>query len=407
MQPEGTTQNTTRSSGGCTACPSQCASDEDAGFELTSAFQRFSQRNDIFSRSFWDDSVPREQFYDSYRKPLEEWRHVDGYQQKDFALRNAGWHVADLFAERLEHEDRREGFLDYLTAHRDGPEHPADVGSPEENAADIKQAAKVFGADLVGVTFLDERWVYTHKYSREHENETTRDLPEGLTSAIVVCHEMPHDLLQTVPSALSGTATGVGYSRDVVTLLALAQYVRNLGYRAYASMNDTALSIPLAIKAGLGEYGRHGMLITRDFGPRVRIGKVFTDLPLAHDRPRPFGVREFCERCRKCSDACPPRAIANGPPSETVHNRSNLQGVSKWTTDAEKCFKFWVKQVTDCSICVRVCPYNRNYPRWLLRLRTRLMGTFLRTFVLWLDDRLGHGERVAPRSWWARAKSAG
>jgi len=30
---------------------------------------------------------------------------VDGYHQKDFALRNAGWHVADLFAERLETEN--------------------------------------------------------------------------------------------------------------------------------------------------------------------------------------------------------------------------------------------------------------------------------------------------------------
>ena len=64
------------------------------------------------------------------------------------------------------------------------------------------------------------------------------------------------------------TATGVGYSRDVTTLLALAQYIRNLGYQAYASMNDTALSIPMAIQAGLGEYGRHGLLITKEFGPR-------------------------------------------------------------------------------------------------------------------------------------------
>ncbi|GIS71288.1 MAG: hypothetical protein CM1200mP10_08650 [Candidatus Neomarinimicrobiota bacterium] len=98
-------------------------------------------------------------------------------------------------------------------------------------------------------------------------------------------------LLRTVPSALSGTATGVGYSRDVTTLLALAQYIRNLGYQAYASMNDTALSIPMAIQAGLGEYGRHGLLITKEFGPRVRIGKIFTDLPLAHDKPIQFGVK--------------------------------------------------------------------------------------------------------------------
>lgn len=50
-------------------------------------------------------------------------------------------------------------------------------------------------------------------------------------------------------------------------------------------MNDTALAIPYAIKAGLGEYGRHGLLITPEYGPRVRIGKIFTDMPLAHDVP--------------------------------------------------------------------------------------------------------------------------
>ena len=43
-------------------------------------------------------------------------------------------------------------------------------------------------------------------------------------------------------------------------------------------------------KAGLGEYGRLGLLITPEFGPRVRIGKIFTDLPLSHDEPRSFVV---------------------------------------------------------------------------------------------------------------------
>jgi len=380
------------------------ATDRDADFRVSERFRRFNQKDVIFSRSWWDPSVrspETDRFYESYRRPLKEWRHVDGYDQKDFALRNAGWHVADLFAERLEAENRREGFLDYLTAHRGGASERREVEDPEEMAREIKKVAKLFGADLVGITYYDERWVYSHRYSRATEDAAPMDLPLDLTSVVVVCHEMDHDLLRTVPSALSGTATGVGYSDDVVTLLALAQYIRNLGYRAYASMNDTAASIPFAIKAGLGEYGRHGMLITPDFGPRLRLGKVFTDLDLAHDRPIRFGVKEFCEVCRRCSDACPPDAIAKEEPSEDIHNRSNIQGVDKWTTDAEKCFGFWATQMTDCSICVRVCPYNRNHPRWLNRARVRLMGTFLRGLMLTLDKLLAGGERQAPRWWWS------
>jgi reductive dehalogenase len=390
---------------GCQTCSGGCATDRDAGFEVSEDYRRLSQRDDIFSRSFWDPEIHSEQsdqFYESYRRPLKEWRHVDGYGHKDFALRNAAWHVTDFFAERLEDQDRRVGFLDFLTAHRDGPDERREPESPRAMATEIKKVARLFGADLAGVTYHDERWVYSHKYSRASDSEQEMDLPGDLTSVIVICHAMDHDLLETVPSALSGTATGLGYSKDVVTLLALAQYIRNLGYRAYASMNDTAASIPYAIMAGLGEYGRHGLLIAPGFGPRLRIGKVFTDLPLTHDRPIRFGVREFCEVCRRCSDACPPQAIAAQSPSPEVHNRSNVTGVTKWSTDAEACFGFWTSQLTDCSICVLVCPYNRDLPSWLGRIRFRLMGSFLRRAMLWLDGALGGGRRRTPAWWWRR-----
>lgn len=44
-------------------------------------------------------------------------------------------------------------------------------------------------------------------------------------------------------------------------------------------VNDISLSIPLAIEAGLGELGRNGLLITKDFGPCVRLCKIFTTCP--------------------------------------------------------------------------------------------------------------------------------
>jgi epoxyqueuosine reductase QueG len=172
-------------------------------------------------------------------------------------------------------------------------------------------------------------------------------------------------------------------------------------------MNDTALAVPLAIKAGLGEYGRLGLLITPEFGPRVRIGKIFTDLPLAHDRPRSFGVTEFCETCRRCSDACPVNAIPDGPPSDDVHNRSNLIGVKKWTVDAEPCFKFWANQNSDCSICVRVCPYNRDFSSLWPRMWRWLAGTPLRAVALRLADAFAPGNRVNPDDWWKRGAKRG
>lgn len=49
------------------------------------------------------------------------------------------------------------------------------------------------------------------------------------------------------------------------------------------SMNDTRLAIPHAIKAGLGKYARNQLIITSEFGPRLRFSKIFTDLPMTHE----------------------------------------------------------------------------------------------------------------------------
>ena len=386
-------------------------SDAEAGFEVGEGFERFSQKDDVFCRSFWDPEVRTsrsDMFYETYRTPELRWRPVDGFTRRDYALRNASWHVTDLFAELRGGADRREGFLDPYSVLRDGPGPPDESDEPEDVlavrlAADLKTAAHALGADLIGITANDERWVYTHAYSRETETEKPQELPGELGNVVVIAQAMDRGLVETVPSALSGTATGVGYSSDTVVLLAIAQYILNMGYAAVPTMNDTALAIPLAIKAGLGEYGRHGLLITREFGPRVRLGKIFTDMPLAHDRPLRFGVRETCEVCRACSDACPPKAIAMDAPTDRIYNISNIRGVRKWTTDAEKCFRFWSNQNTDCSICVRVCPYNRDYSRRLSRIWRWMAGTRLRRLALWLDRRSGRGQRVEPQTWWGRA----
>jgi epoxyqueuosine reductase QueG len=155
------------------------------------------------------------------------------------------------------------------------------------------------------------------------------------------------------------------------------------------------------VQAGLGEVGRNSLLITENAGPRLRLGKIFTDMPLVHDQPRKFGVKAFCEICDRCASACPPKAIPFDEPSSKIHNQSNLIGVSKWNTDAEKCFKFWAAQNSDCSICIRVCPYNRDFSRWYHRWWRRLASSPLRKLALWLDDMFMARGRQKSARWWS------
>lgn len=380
--------------------------DAQTGFEVTAEFERFNQKYDMFNRAVWDDEVRSERsrrFFESYFTDLAQFRAVEGFQQRDYALRNAAWYIADFTADLLEmSDDRKEGFLDTYTMFREGATRKSDAGA-EVHTAEVKRAGKFLGADAVGVCEYDERWVYTHNYTRQKLTDKAMDLPDDLTHVVVIVNEMDHETVQTVPSALSGAATGQGYSRDIIAVLSLTQYIRNLGYRAFASLNDTALSIPLAIQAGLGQYGRHGLLITPQFGPRVRIAKIFTDLPLNADAPIDFGVTETCEICRRCSDACPVKAIPFDAPNFERHDGiSHLKGVKKWTINAKQCFKFWANQGTDCSICIRVCPYNKDFSKLGNRILRWMLGNRWRRLALWLDVKLKFGARRTAGWWWRR-----
>ncbi len=379
------------------------ASDREAGFEISKNFRRFNQRNDIFNRAWWDEGVRSDDvvaFYQFHQKPLA--RRGDGFRQWDFALLNAAWSVARTYAVRGLKRGAREGFTDPFETFIPQAPITAEPVSVEDATARIKQVAKFLGADLVGITEYDERWVYTDSVdvSREDREEKPNDIPDGLTSVIVLGHEMDHGLVKSYPSALAAAATGREYSREAAIVSSLASFIHGLGYQAVGSSNDTALTIPYAIKAGMGEYGRNQLVITEEFGPRVWFSKVFTDLPLLYDKPKRFGVHEFCSICNKCADACPPKALPKGPPEEGGPNRSSIQGVKKWTSNAEKCFGYWTKMRADCAICMRVCPYNKDFRKWSARQFRRLMGTGLRRLMLKLDDGLGFGKRRTPNAWW-------
>ncbi len=67
--------------------------------------------------------------------------------------------------------------------------------------------------------------------------------------------------------------------------------------------------IPLktaAVKCGLGCQGKNTLLITPNFGPRVRLISVLTTAELDIDEPY---KEDLCGNCEKCLTACPTKAL--------------------------------------------------------------------------------------------------
>ena len=218
--------------------------------------------------------------------------------------------------------------------------------------------------------------------------------------------EMDYKASECSPSHIAIAATSLGYSRMAALGWSVRKFLSELGYRSFATGNDVALSVPYAVAAGLGEAGRNGILITKEFGPRVRLLKVFTELELKPDKPKVFGAAEFCRKCRRCAESCPGKAISfsddrtcEGP---TI---SNNPGVEKWYLNPEKCWGFWVENGGACSNCITSCPFNKT-DMWNHRMIARLSelpGGQLHKLMAKMDGVFGYGntyDQKANARWW-------
>jgi ferredoxin len=221
-----------------------------------------------------------------------------------------------------------------------------------------KKVTQLIGASEVGICKLNRKWLFSHNYDPELDQTELLDIPKMYQYAIVIVIEMDQEVLASSPSAWSNISVGLGYSKMAFITGSLAQFIRNFGYNAIPCGNDTALSIPLAIDAGLGQLGRNGLLITPKYGPRVRIAKVLTDMPLKVDKPIQFGVTDVCNQCKKCAKNCKTEAISLQDMTAKGPTYSNNSGVLKWYVDPEKCYKFWNQNGAPCSTCITVCPFN-------------------------------------------------
>ncbi len=378
---------------------------EGASRYLTGEVKPFAQKNEMFKRPYWDPELfdLGKRFYQDLVPP----RNQPGYTLKDQSFVNASWYLDECC-----YDPGKKGAGTHLydwewSGAFSFPRVPSGlkipVPDPVTMTRDIKKAATFFGASQVGVCKLDRRWVYSSSYyiSSQGGIEAENYIPEDITHAIAIAIDLDYDSIKYSPSNLASAAVGLGYSKMAFVSGLLAKFIQGLGYKAIPSGNNTAISIPIAIDAGLGEMARNGLLINPALGPRLRLAKVLTDMPLVSDRPIEFGVRDFCMICGKCALKCPSKAIDHGPPHANPHNISNQINVNTWHIDAEKCLGFWADNGTDCSNCVRTCPFNK--PAGTLHDMVRWGINNLRRFdrvFLWGDDMMGYGKRKNARFFW-------
>ena len=223
---------------------------------------------------------------------------------------------------------------------RDGPVNPQRVEVTDRAAmtARIKAKAHELGADLVGICRLTPSMV-----------DLGEEVPHEFVIAACIVEDY-HKVLEGADAVEEEAMRVYAACSDLST--ELAAYIRDLGYPAWAHHNGVreVQAIPVFYQVGFGELGRHGSLINEKYGADFRPGMVTTDLPLDVDRPREFGVQDFCMNCNVCMQNCPGDAI----PEDYVVT----DGIKRWLIDLEKCYPYSRLRDEYCHLCVDVCPYN-------------------------------------------------
>ncbi len=103
-----------------------------------------------------------------------------------------------------------------------------------------------------------------------------------------------------------------------------------------------------AYLAGLGTFGINNMLLTREYGPRVRFVSVLTAAELPPGGPMEKGL---CVRCMRCAKACPVQAIGDVAYPEASIDKRRCAARS---VELKKRYR------SPCGICIKVCPVGED-----------------------------------------------
>lgn len=224
---------------------------------------------------------------------------------------------------------------------------------------DLEEMSMRLGADLFGVTS-------TEALSDAPSGHRPLDILANVKSVIVLGMKIldaqtdmlptdgdygaspRQDMFEGHNSFISQELDRVGY--------AIARFLEKKGFKAYHQMASTGgtdkrylrglLSLKhMAVQAGLGVFGHNSLLITPQYGPRVRLTAVLTNAVMPPDTPI---TSDFCKDCKNpCISFCQANALRK-PSNDSPYEINRFA-----------CAQYLSTRPT-CSVCLKVCPVGNQ-----------------------------------------------
>jgi epoxyqueuosine reductase len=227
--------------------------------------------------------------------------------------------------------------------------------------SDLKTFTGNLGADLIGVADLGplrkglplfpenliESYSYGLSIGVRLKNEVIEDIGDNPTPEYARHYRNINATLNTISAQVVQWVTEKGFRGKAIPASEIVDETNllgNISHKAVARM------------AGLGWQGKSLLLITPEYGPRVRLVTVLTDMPLTPDQP----IINRCGNCLECVQVCPASAIKNASTDSFYTSRDIA-------VDLEKCHHKLIefRAVPDintriCGVCIKACPFGKK-----------------------------------------------
>lgn len=223
----------------------------------------------------------------------------------------------------------------------------------------IKREAKKLGINLIGFANVD-RW---SKYADVDAEFYPQSIWPWSKTVISLAVQIYLPMIETTPSVVYSELYNTTNRFLDEAAYRLANFLNGLGYRAHFFPRDCYGDISVLVKkpeaafshviagkyAGLGTIGMNHTLLTKEYGPRVRLVSVITDAEVTPDR---MLRKELCIKCGLCAKKCPMQAFTAN------------KDVIIANMDKHKCAKYHQKLKNEfrypCGVCTAVCPIGAD-----------------------------------------------
>ncbi|MDR3063294.1 MAG: metalloregulator ArsR/SmtB family transcription factor [Methanobrevibacter sp.] len=168
-------------------------------------------------------------------------------------------------------------------------------------------------------------------------------------NVIILAIEMDERIIKTNPGELAKNLNKEFYAKFSKITENLSEYLEIKGFKTeIAYPNEKLLDLPpLGQKAGLGYVGQSGLLITPEFGSKIKLSGILTSIDNSIFNKTANNhkwIKEQCKDCGECIENCESKALVK-------KDKDYIAELSQ-----SKC----IGSKEGCTYCIEKCPFNEK-----------------------------------------------